>query len=208
MNRDTINQLGRYKEWLLKNCEIFEKEVSELCNGQSTNWKQIHLISLAYRYHQSAAWSSDDGSEVISLRYGYRADETVFIQQVDRRMLPPEGKPPRVLSKDAYLEEHFAKTTVAAGQAFQLLRRRIVELGLAEKIHGKNRVTYGGKPCSVEVTFTDVALQCSFVAGDDIEDPEGKAKRIKWNKRLSWTSRIVSPADVEYVMKLLGSVKD
>jgi hypothetical protein len=58
------------------------------------------------------------------------------------------------------------------------------------------------------VTFNDVALQCFFVAGDDIEDPEGRAKRIKGKKRLSWTCGIVSPADVEYVMKLLGSVKD
>lgn len=208
VNRDTINQLGRYKQWLLKNCEIFEKEVSELWKGQSTNWKQVHLISIGYRYHQSAAWSSDDDLEVISLRYDYRADETVSIQQVDRRMLPPEGDPPLDLSKDHYLDQHLAKTTVAAGQAFQLLRRRIVELDLAEKIHGKNRVTYGGKPCSVEVTFTDVALQCSFGASDDIEDPEGKAKRIKGKKRLSWTCGIVSPADVEYVMNLLGSVKD
>jgi hypothetical protein len=208
VNRDTIKQLARYKQWLLNNCEVFEKEVSELWKGQSTNWKQILLISLGYRYHQSAAWSSDDDLEVISLRYGYRADGTVLIQQVDRRTLPPEGDPPLDLSKDHYLDQHLARTTVAARQAFQLLRRRIVELELAEKIHGKNRVTYGAKPCLVEVRFNDVALQCFFVAGDDIEDPEGRAKRIKGKKRLSWTCGIVSPADVEYVMKLLGSVKD
>ncbi len=208
VNRNTIKQLARYKQWLLNNCEVFEKEVSELWKRQSTNWKQIHLISLGYRYHQSAAWSSDNDTEVISLRYGYRADETVFIQQVDRRKLPPEGDPPLDLSKDHYLDQHLARTTVAARKAFQLLRRRIVELGLCEKIHGKNRVTYGAKPCLVEVKFTDVALQCFFQAGDDIEDSEGRAQRIKGKKRLSWTCGIVSPADVEYVITLLGSVKD
>src|SRR6266498_42961 len=59
VNRETIKQLARYKQWLLNNCEVFENEVSELWKGQSTNWKQIDLISLGYRYHESAAWSSD-----------------------------------------------------------------------------------------------------------------------------------------------------
>jgi hypothetical protein len=208
VDRDAIRQVARYKQWLLNHREVFEKTVSNQWKGQSTNWKQIHLITVGYRYHQSAAWSPDDDSEVTSLRYGYRADETVFVQQVDRRKLPPDGDPPRILSKDRYLDQHLARTTAAAREAFQLLRRRLVKLGFGEKIHGKNRVTYGAKPRFTEVSFTDVAVQCAFAAGNYIEDPEGRARLIERRGRPTWTCGIVSPADVDYVIALFGSVKD
>lgn len=207
VDRDTIRQVARYKQWLQNHREVFETEVSNQWKGQSTNWKQIHLITVGYRYHESAAWSTDDDLEVTSLRYGYRPDETVLIQQVDRRKLSPDGDPPRVLSKDRYLDQHLSRTTAAAREAFQLLRRRLVSLGFPEKIHGKNRVTYGAKPGLVELSFTDVAVQCSFQSGKDIEDPEGRAQLIDRRRRPSWTCGIVSPADVECVIALLASVK-
>lgn len=204
IDRDTIGQVARYEHWLLTHRQDFEEAIAKQWPGQSTSWKKILLITIGYRYHQSAAWSPQDRSDVISIQYGYREDDTVVIQQLDRRKLPATGDPPRVLSKDRYLDQHLAKTTPAAREAFQLLRRRLVKLGLVEKIHGKNRVTYGATPRFAELSFTDVAVHVFFEGGDGIEDPEGRARRTERRGRPGWTCGIVSPADVEYLVALLA----
>jgi hypothetical protein len=199
-----MSQLARYRDWLLIHRDLFEKAVSNKSPDLPVTWDEIRLVSVGYRYRLGTAAVLCDEAEVLLLRYGYRPDNTVFIQQVERGDVGEE--PPPGFSKDAYLDPQLEKTTSAAQEAFQQLRRRLGQFGLEEKIHGK-KVTYGSRPRSVEVTFTDVAVRCVFKGGDEIDDPEGRARRLSNKKgRGRWRCGMVSTADVDYVSALLTKV--
>ena len=208
VDRKAKNQLLRYRQWLLSHRELFQKAVSARWRGQTVSWKQPHLVAVGFRFDPGVDWSPD-ASEILLLRYSYSYDrdhQTIFIQQVDHKDARTFGDQaaPRVVHKGGTLWRQLAKTTVAAQEAFDSLRVRLKVLGFDEIYTGKNLVRYRkGELLAAELTFTAGGLQLFFGAGHEIDDPEGRV-RPSTKSRLKWTMLIVSRADVDYFVRLLG----
>lgn len=206
IDRDVLNQVVRYRQWLLKHRESIDAAVLRYTPGRRVNWVSIGIVTVGHRYHPSAVWRFGDTPFVCFLRYSYGTRGTISLEMIDPKKVRTAvvGARPPSVSKDPYLDRHLARTTPAAREAFDLLRRELLRCGFVEKIHGKKRVTYRTVHRSVEVRFTDVVLECVSAGVEKLPDPEGRGRvtRAKHGWRL--TCGIVSPADVSYVTGLIA----
>jgi hypothetical protein len=203
-----LAQVDRYREWLLKNRDRFSEKVASRHRREvAIDWGQVRAIMIGHRYHPSAAKAILHGSESTFLRYGRWDDRTVYIREVDRRELENGvvGEPPPKEGKGHYLQKHLDKTTRAASDAFEALRRRMEMLGFTEEILGK-RITYSMGSHRAKVMFTTVGLEVSFKGGSQLEDPEGRARDSDKDDRRC-TCGIVTEADVDPVMELLKEAR-
>lgn len=194
-----MNQLERYRDWLLGHRELFETACSKLGNDK-IRWGELHCVAVGYRFRLNQPPSSAEAAEVTLLHYGYRNDHNVWIRQVEWGVVG--GEPHPKVSKDGSLNRHLAKTTPSARLAFEELSDRLRGIGLDQRIHGKNRVRYWSDRLVTELTFTEFAIQC-FFNGDDLEDPEGRTRETSKNG-WSWTCAVTGPSDVDYTVKLIS----
>ncbi len=194
-----MSQLEKYRHWLLDHRELFEESAKSQLQGASVKWEELHSVAVGYRFRLDHPPISYEEAAVTLLHYGYGEDNNVWIREVERGLIG--GGPHPKVSKDDSLDKHLAKTTPAARLAFEDLRYRLKGIGLDERIHGKNRVRYWSSMLAVELTFTDVAIQCFFV-GDGVEDPEGRTRATSkgsWN----WTCGVAGQADVDYAFRVI-----
>jgi hypothetical protein len=144
---------------------------------------------------------------VPSLWLRFRQDSGLQSIPTERRSEVVGERAP-TLPKDHRLADHLNKSSPAAQKAFHLLRQRLRDdFRLVEKIHGKNRITYGHAPCVIEVRFNATGLQCFFNAREDLDDPQGRCMRSTGKSAWTTTCVIVSEADVEHVVDLLRSAQ-
>lgn len=202
VDASALDQLRQYREWLANHREACERAVIAKFAGRSVDWSSALYVAIGYRFRLEHPSASLEEAEIVLLQYGDRPDNNLWMKLVARGRVGDHPHPK--VSKDEALWGHLEKTTVAAQEAFKELRKRLraSELSLDEKIHGKNRVRYWhNRVLLLELTFTDVAIQC-FFKGEQIHDPHGRTRtspKASWR----WTCGLASTADVEVVYSLI-----
>ncbi len=204
VDQGAVDQLARYHAWVEAHRAEFERAATKTRPG-NFRWNSLNLVAIGYRFRLKNV-APIPHVAIALIRYGYRQDKTVSLEEVPWGDLD-RGRAP-LFSKDAALSRHLEKTTEAGRRAFLELRRRLDAVGLEEKIHGKNRVSYSKSSVLAELQFTEGGLLCLFKGPERLLDPDDRAKRLsrvasRPKPRFEWACGVTTINDVDAVCALV-----
>lgn len=205
VDQAALDQLCRYREWLLDNRDEVARVVAGKWEGVIPDWRRLYLVSVGHRYDKDVRWPSFRGTRVRPLLYGHDDERGVlFLRKVitDARATYGKRRADRP-SKAPAFRKHLTRTTDAGRRAFKALTLELRRRGFTRRFPGKNRVRYWKDDApQAEVTLTPIGLQVLFRCNEPICDPEGRVGQSR-KPSLNRTVGILSPADVPYAVNVL-----
>jgi predicted transport protein len=210
-----VNQGLFYLDWLVDHKGDFVVAAQKaLGSGIDVDWQSPRLIIVASSYTKFDPYAVNQLNVNIELlHYQQYADDVFVLETINEPLsAKPSKKPPPNAKQKATeatysLENHLARTTKAAQDAFMELRDLILALdGVVEKVNQKSQITYRTTKSFAACAFIKTLVQVQFKGGGQISDPEHRAKDItsyQWGYR--WMCELKGSTDVPAVFELVRS---
>jgi len=210
-----VNQGLFYLDWLVDHRGDFVVAAQKaLGSGIDVDWQSPRLIIVASSYTKFDPYAVNQLNVNIELlRYQRYADDVFVLETVSEPLsAKPSTKPPTNAKQKATettysLENHLARTTKTAQDAFMELRDLVLALdGVVEKVNQKSQVTYRTTKSFAACAFNKTLVQVQFKGGRQISDPEDRAKDItsyQWGYQ--WMCDLKDSTDVPAVFELVRS---
>lgn len=211
-----VNQGLFYLDWLVDHRGDFVVAAQKALGSKiEVDWQSPRLIIVASNYTKFDPYAVNQLNVNIELlRYQQYADDVFVLEAVNEPLsVKPSKKSSSAVGKQkptesAYtLEDHLARTSKTAQDAFMQLRDLVLALdGVVEKVNQKSQVTYRTTKSFAACAFIKTLVQVQFKGGRQISDPEHRAKDItsyQWGYQ--WMCDLRDSADVPAVFDLVRS---